>query len=56
MYPGEPSAALLEQASQYLAGDQVVIRVDLGIGAGAFTVYGCDLTEEYVRINSDYTS
>ncbi len=56
MYPGEPSAALLERASQYLAGDQVVIRVDLGIGAGAFTVYGCDLTEEYVRINSDYTS
>lgn len=44
------------KAADYLTGDEIVIRVDLGIGEGAFTVYGCDLTEGYVRINADYTT
>ncbi|MEU6506845.1 bifunctional glutamate N-acetyltransferase/amino-acid acetyltransferase ArgJ [Streptomyces sp. NPDC046942] len=56
MHPEEPSDALLEQAARYLTGDEVVIRVDLGIGDGAFTVYGCDLTEGYVKINADYAT
>ncbi|GHH00278.1 bifunctional glutamate N-acetyltransferase/amino-acid acetyltransferase ArgJ [Streptomyces rubradiris] len=56
MHPEEPSDALLEQAARYLTGEEVVIRVDLGIGDGAFTVYGCDLTEGYVKINADYTT
>ena len=29
------------------------IRIDLGIGEGAYHVYTCDITEEYVRINLD---
>ncbi|MFF5897132.1 bifunctional glutamate N-acetyltransferase/amino-acid acetyltransferase ArgJ [Streptomyces argenteolus] len=56
MHPEEPSDDLLAEASRYLTGDEVVIRVDLGIGDGAFTVYGCDLTEGYVKINADYTT
>ncbi|MFF9818644.1 bifunctional glutamate N-acetyltransferase/amino-acid acetyltransferase ArgJ [Streptomyces sp. NPDC014006] len=56
MHPEEPDDALLEQAAQYLKGDEVIIKIDLGIADGAFTVYGCDLTEGYVRINADYTS
>ncbi|MEU6526483.1 bifunctional glutamate N-acetyltransferase/amino-acid acetyltransferase ArgJ [Streptomyces sp. NPDC046924] len=56
MHPQEPTDALLEQAARYLTGDEVVIGVDLGIGGGAFTVYGCDLTEGYVKINADYTT
>lgn len=56
MHPDEPSDELLEQAARYLTGEEVVIRVDLGIADGAFTVYGCDLTEGYVKINADYTS
>ncbi|MGW2745997.1 bifunctional glutamate N-acetyltransferase/amino-acid acetyltransferase ArgJ [Streptomyces sp. NPDC001450] len=56
MHPEEPSDALLERAARYLTGDEVVIRVDLGIGEGAFTVYGCDLTEGYVKLNADYTT
>lgn len=39
-----------------LAGDEVVIRVALGIGDGAFTAYGCDLTEGYIRINASYST
>ncbi|MGR8007810.1 bifunctional glutamate N-acetyltransferase/amino-acid acetyltransferase ArgJ [Streptomyces hypolithicus] len=56
MYPESPSNELLEQAAQYLKSDEVIVKVDLGIADGAFTVYGCDLTEEYVRINADYTT
>jgi glutamate N-acetyltransferase/amino-acid N-acetyltransferase len=56
MHPQEPSDALLQEAARYLTGDEVVIRVDLGIGDGAFTVYGCDLTEGYVKLNADYTT
>lgn len=56
MHPEEPSGALLEQAADYLSADEVVIGCDLGIADGVFTVYGCDLTEGYVKINSDYTS
>ena len=56
MHPEEPSDDLLDEASQYLAGSEVIIRINLGIAAGAFTVYGCDLTEGYVKINADYTS
>lgn len=56
MYPDEPSDAQLVRAAEYLAGSEVVIGIDLGISAGAFTVYGCDLTEGYVRTNADYTT
>ena len=37
-------------------GKTVVIGVDLGIADGAATVWGCDLTDGYVRINADYTT
>ena len=30
------------------------IDLDLGVGDGAFTVWTCDLTYEYVKINADY--
>ncbi|MFD5465020.1 bifunctional glutamate N-acetyltransferase/amino-acid acetyltransferase ArgJ [Kitasatospora sp. NPDC127059] len=56
MYPEDPDDALLERARAYLGGEAVVIGIDLGIADGAFTVYGCDLTEEYVKLNADYTT
>ena len=36
--------------------DEVRIRVDLGLGSARAVAWGCDLTEEYVRINSEYTT
>jgi glutamate N-acetyltransferase/amino-acid N-acetyltransferase len=36
--------------------DEVRIRVDLGLGGARAVAWGCDLTEEYVRINSEYTT
>jgi glutamate N-acetyltransferase/amino-acid N-acetyltransferase len=37
-----------------LAGAEVGIRLDLGLGEGTATAWGCDITEEYVRLNSAY--
>jgi len=56
VYPDEPDDAGLHALSEYLRSDEVTISVDLGIAEGAWTVYGCDLTDGYVRINADYTT
>ncbi|WP_431679399.1 bifunctional glutamate N-acetyltransferase/amino-acid acetyltransferase ArgJ [Kitasatospora sp. KL5] len=56
MFPREPDAAALVRARSHLAGAEVVVRIDLGIADGEFTVYGCDLTEGYVRLNAGYTT
>ena len=55
-YPTEATDKTLERAAAHMAGDEVIIGVDLGIADGSFTVYGCDLTEGYIRINADYTT
>jgi glutamate N-acetyltransferase/amino-acid N-acetyltransferase len=39
-----------------LADPDVSIRLDLGLGQGRATAWGCDLTEDYVRFNSKYTT
>jgi glutamate N-acetyltransferase/amino-acid N-acetyltransferase len=39
-----------------MAGDEVLIRVDVGLGSGTGEAFGCDLTEGYVRENSEYTT
>jgi glutamate N-acetyltransferase/amino-acid N-acetyltransferase len=35
---------------------EIPIVVDLGLGAGDATAWGTDLSEEYVRVNADYTT
>ena len=56
VYPTPVDDAGLAELEDYLRGDEVHIGVDLGIAGGAWTVYGCDLTDGYVRINADYTT
>jgi glutamate N-acetyltransferase/amino-acid N-acetyltransferase len=56
VYPYLPSEDELEQLRQRMSGDTVTIGIDLAIGDGEFTVYGCDLTAGYVHLNSSYTS
>lgn len=41
-------------ALEYLKGDTVGIHVDLNMGSGKATAWGCDLTYDYVRINAAY--
>jgi glutamate N-acetyltransferase/amino-acid N-acetyltransferase len=56
VYPARPDDETMERLVTHLKGDEVLITVDLGIAAGEFTVYGCDLTNGYVHINSAYTT
>jgi glutamate N-acetyltransferase/amino-acid N-acetyltransferase len=39
-----------------LGGEEVSVSLNLNLGAGEATAWGCDLTEEYVTINSQYTT
>ena len=43
-------------AGEYLIGDTVLIAVDIGLGSGNSTAWGCDLTYKYVEINAEYTT
>ena len=40
----------------HLAGQEVRITVDLGLGHGRARVWTCDLTHGYIAINADYRS
>lgn len=55
-YPSFPGEAELKQLTEIMKADDVTISVDLGIAGGVSTVYGCDLTREYIAINADYTT
>ena len=56
VYPTPATPEALAELEAYLASDEVRISADLGVAGGAFTAYGCDLTDQYVRINADYTT
>lgn len=47
---------VLARAQVAMGGAEVRIGVSLGIGDGRATVWGCDLSDSYVRINADYTT
>lgn len=53
---GEPQEVDLQALESYLQAPEVRIVVDLGLNGGQATAWGCDLTEEYVRINALYTT
>ncbi|HUC60658.1 MAG TPA: bifunctional glutamate N-acetyltransferase/amino-acid acetyltransferase ArgJ [Alphaproteobacteria bacterium] len=42
--------------AQHMKGQEIVLDVDIGIGRGRATVWTCDLTEGYIRINANYRS
>ncbi len=44
------------EAAKYMKGLDINISVDIGNGKKGFTVYTMDLTNEYIKINSDYRS
>lgn len=45
---------VFDRAAAALRGEEVTVRVDLGLGTGRARVWTCDLGEEYVRINGSY--
>ena len=44
------------EAAKYMKGLDINLTVDIGNGKKNFTVYTMDLTNEYIKINSDYRS
>ncbi len=47
---------LARAVANYMRSDHVTIHVSLHTGDAEATVYGCDLSDEYVRFNADYTT
>jgi glutamate N-acetyltransferase/amino-acid N-acetyltransferase len=41
---------------KYLDGQEVLIALNLHLGRAEATAWGCDLSEEYVKINAEYTT
>ncbi len=54
---GQPLADYDEApVAEHLAGSEVTVEVDLGLGDGRAIVWTCDLTHGYIAINADYRS
>jgi len=51
---GRPHDEAAPEAAKYLRNDDVHVAVHLGAGQASSTVWTCDLSAEYVRINAEY--
>ena len=53
---GGPAGIDKAAARTAMTAEEVLIRLDLGLGAGTGEAFGCPLTEGYVKENSEYTT
>lgn len=53
---GTPLAFDAAAVSAYLNQREVEVHLHLHLGGGEATAWGCDLSEEYVTLNSEYTT
>ena len=51
---GRPHDDAAPDAAAYLKNAEISVTVDLGAGEASSTVWTCDLSAEYVRINAEY--
>jgi glutamate N-acetyltransferase/amino-acid N-acetyltransferase len=51
---GRALKAARREINELLRGKEINLRVGLNLGEGRATAWGCDLSEEYVAINSKY--
>ena len=56
MKQGRPMPFDKQKVGASLAGEEVFLKLSLNLGVGKATAWGCDLSEEYVTINSAYTT
>lgn len=45
-----------KKAAEELQADEIAITVDIALGKAEATVITCDLSEQYIKINADYTT
>jgi glutamate N-acetyltransferase/amino-acid N-acetyltransferase len=53
---GRASSYREEDGQRVMKQDEIGVRVDLGRGRAAATVWTCDFSHDYVSINADYRS
>jgi glutamate N-acetyltransferase / amino-acid N-acetyltransferase len=53
---GRAGAYCEEDGVRIMAGAEITVRIALGRGQAAATVWTCDLSYDYVKINADYRS
>jgi len=53
---GRAAAYKEEDGARIMAQAEITVRVDLGRGNAAASVYTCDFSYDYVKINADYRS
>ncbi len=46
----------LERAEKIMQSKNVIVNIDMHLGEGEATAWGCDLTYDYVKINAEYTT
>jgi glutamate N-acetyltransferase/amino-acid N-acetyltransferase len=51
---GRPYDDLAPDAAAYLKNDELTLTVHLGAGEATSTVWTCDLSADYVKINAEY--
>jgi glutamate N-acetyltransferase/amino-acid N-acetyltransferase len=56
VYPDASSEEKLKQLQKIMSKEKVNIHVSLNIGEAAATVWGCDLSEDYIDINGKYST
>lgn len=54
--PIEITPAVQNRLERAMAGREVVLAIDLGLGEAGCEWLGCDLSRQYVAINADYTT
>ena len=53
---GRASAYTEEQGSAVMKEPEILVRVDLARGNATCTIWTCDFSYDYVKINADYRS
>jgi glutamate N-acetyltransferase/amino-acid N-acetyltransferase len=53
---GSPVPFDKKEVVKHLDGKEVFITLNLHLGHAESTAWGCDLSEEYVKINAEYTT
>jgi glutamate N-acetyltransferase/amino-acid N-acetyltransferase len=53
---GEPVPFVKKDVVKHLNGKEVFIALSLHLGRAEAVAWGCDLSEEYVKINAEYTT
>jgi glutamate N-acetyltransferase/amino-acid N-acetyltransferase len=53
---GRAAAYREEDGSRVMKQSEITVRVDLGRGAAKASIYTCDFSYDYVKINADYRS